>query len=184
MRVFLSSTFKDLADIRRQVDDALRVAGRDSSQMEFFAARPESPLEVSLKEVRASDILVLIIGSRYGTLDQDSELSITHLEFRETVRDAIPVLAFKVPGEDSDGQEKADRLRQFVEEVQATPNITCAHIESRDEVPTHVVAALWRYVEEHGDAPRAPSRLAIRLLTGPRTVIAGGTGWQYENSPA
>ena len=74
MRVFLSSTFRDLAEARSRVSEGLRLAGGDVGQMEVFASRPEGPLEVCLQEVGRADLFLLLIGERYGTIEPESGL--------------------------------------------------------------------------------------------------------------
>src|SRR5437588_675967 len=65
MRVFFSSTYSDLKDVRERVESAVRTAGWDTRQMEFFGARPETPLSVSISEVRKADLVILVVGAEY-----------------------------------------------------------------------------------------------------------------------
>ncbi len=41
--------------------------------MEFFGARPGRPIDVCLEEVRKSDLLVVIVGLKYGSLPSGME---------------------------------------------------------------------------------------------------------------
>jgi Domain of unknown function (DUF4062) len=66
--VFVCSTFDDLEQEREAVLDAIRRVKQRHSAMEFFGARAERPIDVCLDEVRKSDLLVVIVGEKYGSL--------------------------------------------------------------------------------------------------------------------
>jgi hypothetical protein len=97
VKVFVSSVFKSLEDIRQQVIDDLRTGQYSVVNMEVFGARPEVPLDVCLRELRTADVAVVIIGPRYGSWIPAGDVSYTHEEFREAQCRGIPVLAFRVP---------------------------------------------------------------------------------------
>jgi Domain of unknown function (DUF4062) len=86
LRVFLSSTQSDLVDERRTVLDVLTRLQVRHGSMEFFGARQDYPLETCLHEVRRSDLILLLIGSRYGSLARKVQKSFTEMEYREAYR--------------------------------------------------------------------------------------------------
>lgn len=49
--------------------------------MESFGARSSKPLDTCLKELAECDIYIGIISMRYGSIDTDSEKSLTQLEY-------------------------------------------------------------------------------------------------------
>ena len=53
---------------REGVLDAIRRLKLQHDSMDFFGARAEQPIETCLQEVRASDVLVVIVGHRYGSI--------------------------------------------------------------------------------------------------------------------
>jgi hypothetical protein len=71
MKVYLSSTFKDLEDHRRYADRAMRSLGLDVVAMEDYVARDERPVERCLADVEAADLYVGVFGFRYGLRDGD-----------------------------------------------------------------------------------------------------------------
>jgi hypothetical protein len=76
VRVFVSSTWKDLQQERGAVEGALRrMRGTEHLGMEHFGSRPETPHDASLDEVDRSDVYVGIFGFRYGS-------GITEAEYR------------------------------------------------------------------------------------------------------
>src|SRR5271169_56365 len=82
-RVFISSTFTDLAEHRRTVQDALRQLGVIDVSMEHFGARDERPVDECLRLVREeSDLFVGIYAHRYGYVPDGAEFSISEMEYK------------------------------------------------------------------------------------------------------
>lgn len=89
--VFISSTFEDLREERRAVQDGIIEVGDFPVQMESFPASDQDAFELITSLLDQCDYYVLIIGGRYGSLSEDG-LSFTHKEFRYAVEKHIPVL--------------------------------------------------------------------------------------------
>ncbi len=60
--VFICSTFDDLSIEREAVLEAVTRLQLQHDWMEFFGARAQQPLDTCLEEVRASHILIIIVG--------------------------------------------------------------------------------------------------------------------------
>ena len=93
--VFVCSTFDDLEQEREAVLDAIRRVQQRHNAMEFFGARPGRPIDVCLDEVRKSDLLVVIVGLKYGSLPAGMGISYSQAEYEEGVRleQALPRLS-------------------------------------------------------------------------------------------
>ena len=79
MKVYLSSTFRDLRDHRAAVDRTLRRMGHDVIGMEQYAAEGSRPIERCKRDVETADCYVLMLGWRYGYVpveDNPDRLSI------------------------------------------------------------------------------------------------------------
>ena len=92
-QVFVSSTFVDLEDERRQVSNALAKAGYLVAGMELFPATDQQQLDFIKRVIDRSDYYVVIVGGRYGSL-ADGQISFTEHEFEYARSNGIPVLAF------------------------------------------------------------------------------------------
>jgi energy-coupling factor transporter ATP-binding protein EcfA2 len=87
VRIFLSSTFVDLKDLRKDVATRLRdVFGADLLIMETFGSDEAPPEISSVRKVRESDVFVGLYARRYGTVDSSTGKSITELELEEAER--------------------------------------------------------------------------------------------------
>ena len=123
-QVFISSTFKDLQDERRAVQDAIIAIGDFPVQMESFPAADEDQFEFIRSLIDQCDYYVLIIAGKYGSLDEDG-LSYTHKEYRYAVDKQVPVLVMLhgAPGKiEADKLEETDAgrtaLQAFIKEVE------------------------------------------------------------------
>jgi septum formation topological specificity factor MinE len=79
---------------REAVLDAIRKLQHQHYAMEFFGARTDPPIETCLDEVRRSDVLVVIVGHRYGNLVPEMGISFSEAEYREGYRLGKPCLVY------------------------------------------------------------------------------------------
>jgi Domain of unknown function (DUF4062) len=95
LKVFLSSTFMDLVEEREAVLLALRKRRMSTLAMEDFLASPTTPLNTALANLRNSDLMILLIGSKAGSLLPDgSGRSYTSAEYDELMRLGKEALVF------------------------------------------------------------------------------------------
>jgi hypothetical protein len=98
LRVYLSSTFKDLEQHRAAAAAVLRRMGHEVIGMEDYVAADERPLDRCLADIARSDVYVGIIGWRYGYRPRkrrgQPKMSITEHEYREAIRTDTPRLIF------------------------------------------------------------------------------------------
>ena len=142
IRVFVSSVSVGLEAIRAQVLVDLQTAHFDIGAMERFGAQPQAPIDVCLREVRKADVVVLLIGPRYGSLLPQG-ISYTHAEFRAAQGAGIPVLAFRIPYASDLARDERDHLESFVTEVASTAIYdTLSPDESLERLSTRVQIAL------------------------------------------
>jgi hypothetical protein len=96
MKVFISSVIAGMEEYRAAAREAAENLGFTVIAAEDFGAAAGSPQQVCLAGVRAADVVVLLLGERYGT-PQRSGLSPTHEEYREA-REQKPALVFVQSG--------------------------------------------------------------------------------------
>ncbi|AXI09182.1 hypothetical protein CUC15_09690 [Oceanobacillus zhaokaii] len=81
LQVFVSSTFTDLQEERQSAVSSILNAGHIPAGMELFKAGDESQKETIKRWIEESDVYMLILGGRYGTIDEESGKSYTHWEY-------------------------------------------------------------------------------------------------------
>lgn len=126
-RIFISSTFTDLKEHRKALFAVIDKESGKAQAMEFFGARPGAPKEECLSEVRKAHVFVLILGMRYGSVDPESGLSFTHLEYHEAQRLSLPSLIYLIDEsrhlvlpKDVEIGESATKLKALKEAVAAS----------------------------------------------------------------
>jgi len=93
LQVFVSSTFLDLKAERQAAVEAILLAGHIPAGMELFSAGDESQLEIIKKWIEASDIYMVILGGRYGSIEPNSGLSYIEVEYDHAVARKMPLFA-------------------------------------------------------------------------------------------
>ncbi len=93
---FLSSTLLDLVKEREAVLAALRKKRLLTRAMEDFLASPHPPSETALGHLRASNVMILVIGFKAGSLLPDnSGATYTSAEYVEAMRMGMEPLVFE-----------------------------------------------------------------------------------------
>ncbi|MXS81524.1 DUF4062 domain-containing protein [Nitrosomonas oligotropha] len=81
LQVFVSSTFTDLKKERQAAVMAILEANHIPAGMELFAAGDKSQMEVIKHWIDESDVYLLILGKRYGSIDPGTLKSYIELEY-------------------------------------------------------------------------------------------------------
>jgi hypothetical protein len=96
LEVFVSSTFLDLQHERRAACEAILKLGHIPVGMELFAAGDKPPVEVIKKCIDDSDIYMLILGGRYGSIEPISGLGYTEFEYDYAVKAGKPTFSIVI----------------------------------------------------------------------------------------
>ncbi|MCV9385530.1 DUF4062 domain-containing protein [Reichenbachiella ulvae] len=99
--VFISSTFVDLKEERKEVWELLKKYDVLVRGMEQFGARKEDSLTTCITEVEQSDIYVGIIGYRLGSIDNKTGKSYTQLEYDKALELGKEILIYIIDDESS-----------------------------------------------------------------------------------
>ena len=120
LKVFISSTYQDLANYRSAVMEVLQGFEFVFKGMEYFGASENTPLDVCLNNVKQSDLVICILGTRYGSCPPNSDKSYTHLEVEYAIENQKPVYVYMIDEEHQpilakfvDMGEKRKRLMAF-----------------------------------------------------------------------
>jgi hypothetical protein len=151
-QVFVSSTYEDLKEERQEVMKALLELDCIPSGMELFPAADEEQWSLIKRVINDCDYYIVIIGGRYGSIDETSGKSFTQREYEYALSQNKPVIAFphKNPGkiiaektEDTeDGKLKLDSFRKLVQQK------TCKYWGSPAELGSVVSRSLIKLIKE------------------------------------
>lgn len=96
LKVFVSSTCYDLSQVRADLSDFISQLGHHPILSEYstFPVDPDdSTIENCIRNVEAADILILILGNRYGYVAETGK-SITNTEYLYAREKGIPIYVF------------------------------------------------------------------------------------------
>ena len=122
-QVFVSSTYEDLQEERKEVMKVLLQMDCIPSGMELFPAADEDTWTLVKGVIDDCDYYMVIIGGRYGSTDSDG-MGFTEKEYQYAVEKGKPIIAFlhgdpdSIPqgdAEDTDeGKRKLSEFRDLV----------------------------------------------------------------------
>ncbi len=92
-QIFISSTYTDLKEERQAAVEAILGSRHIPAGMELFKAGNKSQLETIKKWINESDLYMLILGGRYGSIEQETGKSYTQIEYEYALEKGIPVFA-------------------------------------------------------------------------------------------
>lgn len=125
-RVFISSTYYDLKQTRENLDQFLHSLGYDTVRNEHGDipyGNKEELEKYCYKEVSNIDILVSIIGGRFGSESKESEWSISNEELRTAINSGKQVYIFIEKSVDNEygtyllNKDNADTKYRYVDDV-------------------------------------------------------------------
>lgn len=112
-RVFISSVMNGFGPQREAAKAAVTLLGMRPVMAEDFPAKSHSSQQACLEGVRQSNIMVLVLGMRYGFV-AESGVSVTEEEFDEARKRGIPILTFLEKGDREPAQQDfINRLRSY-----------------------------------------------------------------------
>ena len=138
-KLFLSSTFYDLRQIRTDLDLFVENLGYDiirNEEGDIPYGKDEALEEYCYKEIKGIDILISIVGGRYGTESKRGNNSISQLELKTALKENKQVYIFiekNVLSEYETYMLNKDReisyrfvddkrIYNFIEEIKSLPN--------------------------------------------------------------
>jgi hypothetical protein len=114
LQIFVSSTYTDLIEERQAAVSAILKAGHIPAGMELFTSGDESQMETIKRWIDESDVFMLVLGGRYGSIEPTTSLSYMELEYDYAVNSGMPFFAVVI---DDAALEQKVRLhgRQVIE---------------------------------------------------------------------
>ncbi len=169
LTIFLCSTYSDLIEERKAALESIERLQHQHESMEFFGAREKRPIETCLDEIRSSDVLVVIVGYRYGSLVPDMEISYTEAEYSEGFQLGKPCLVY-VRGDDvpiparhmEQDPEKLRLLKKFKDSLALRH--TLAEFQSPEDLSRLVEQDILRKAEAYEEVIAGWSRDLKELL--------------------
>lgn len=118
-QIFVSSTYEDLKEERQEVMAAVVSTGNVPIGMEYFPAGNASPFDYIKQQIDGADYYILVLAGKYGSINKDTGISYTEMEFDYAVSKGVPVAVLqckdikKLPAEKVEFED--DNKRKLLE---------------------------------------------------------------------
>jgi len=153
LQVFVCSTYEDLRSERQAAVEAILKAGHIPAGMELFTAGSESQLKVIQQWIEDSDVFLLVLGGRYGSIEPTSGLSYIEVEFDFARQLSKPFFSVVITQEGLETkvkelgisaieQNNAEKLQRFRDKVTSQ---LCAFFSSQQEIKLAVFETLPQF---------------------------------------
>jgi tetratricopeptide (TPR) repeat protein len=152
LKIFVSSTTKDLADARKKVCDRLLQLDIQPVSMGWYASDPKSPQQLDDAKVKSCDAFIIIVGHLYGSCPPNEEKSFTELEYNaappKKIYSFLATDKFPISPslrEDDATYKKLQAFRKNIEQKH-TPR----YFDTEEQLCTEVVAAIPKPSQQSG----------------------------------
>ncbi len=156
LQVFISSTFTDLIEERQAAVSAILKNGDIPAGMELFTASDKSQWDIIKRWIDESDVYILILGGRYGSIEPESRLSYTELEYNYAMETNKPLFSIviydhalesKVKAQGQSVMELENRTLYSEFKKKVTSNMVCFFEDTKD-IKIAVMESLPRIASE------------------------------------
>lgn len=183
-QVFISSTYTDLKSERQAAVSAILTAGHIPAGMELFAAGNDTQMETIKRWIDASDIYMLILGGRYGTIHEPTSLSYIELEYDYACQNNKPVFSVVISNDTLEEKVKAEGLnaierenkKQYDDFRKKVLSRMCRHFEDEKDIKLAILESIpqienefnltgWIPVSDYSDSEFLITKLNEEIKT-------------------
>lgn len=151
-QVFVSSTYEDLQNERKEIIQALLELDCIPSGMELFPAASDDQWSLIKNVINDCDYYLVIIGGRYGSTNTEG-MSYTEMEYRYALESDIPIIGFlhsnpeEIPLKYSEKSEKnKKKLEDFINLVK---NKMVKYYNSPADLGSKVSRSIIKLIKDH-----------------------------------
>ncbi|GGF76615.1 hypothetical protein GCM10010912_22160 [Paenibacillus albidus] len=140
LQVFISSTYTDMIEERQAAVSAVLNSGHIPAGMELFKSGDQSQKTTIMRWIQESDVYMLILGGRYGSIDAESGKSYTHWEY--DYAGELGKRRFAIVIDDKKLDEKARENKDYLERE---------HYKEYQAFKTEVLGNISKFYEDLKD---------------------------------
>ncbi len=164
LRIFVSSTLKELEHERRAAREAIERL-RLAPVMFELGARPHPPRQLYRAYLEQSDVFVGVYWQQYGWIAPGEEISGLEDEYRLAPREMPKLIYVKQPG------AREERLVELIARVRSDDTASYTPFSTPDELAELVTADLATLLAERFDASRAATAPSVAVAPGGRIPV-------------
>ncbi|MCG1130064.1 DUF4062 domain-containing protein [Staphylococcus epidermidis] len=167
-QIFISSTYVDLIDERQKVVESVLESSNIPAGMELFTGANIEQWEIIKEWIDESDVFILLLGGRYGTLAIDEDISYIEKEYNYARKQEIPTYVFIL----SDSYLYTKKA--------ANPSLAIFEQNNRDKYDVFKDKLLEHYAKTDIDTIDKLKNEVYRTLTENKEYWSGG--WIKNNN--
>jgi len=153
-QVFVSSTYKDLADERKEVIQALLELDCIPVGMELFPATDDDQWTLIKRLIDDCDYYILIVGGRYGSMNKEG-ISYTQMEYEYALKNEVPIISFLHKNPDEITVSKSEKDTELIKKLISFKDLVqkkmCRYWEGPIDLGSQVSRSLVKLIK---DKPR------------------------------
>jgi hypothetical protein len=148
LRIFVSSTFDDLAEYRNTVRDAILLAGAMPVLFEEETSLSGSIADTVKEQIDRSDAVLLLVGHRYGATDPQTGRSWIETEYDAARRQEKPLLVFMAADDAPWPPKFIDQDRRRIQEFRQrlATDLAVHWFRNPEDLRTGVLRSLLQFV--------------------------------------
>jgi|CXWL01.1.fsa_nt_gi hypothetical protein len=119
-QVFVSSTYVDLQEERREIIQTLLKMDCFPVGMELFPSNNDGTWELIEKMIDQCDLYIVVVGGRYGSVPSNDKRSYTEMEYDYAMKVGKPVRTYIKKGikfDKRESREQREKLKAFTSKV-------------------------------------------------------------------
>lgn len=159
-QIFISSTFEDMEEERRTAVEMILRTDNIPAGMEQFPSGNWKSWDIIKEWIDASDIYLLILGGRYGTVDPSTGKSFTHMEYEYAIETQKPMFACvinedylneKIRLHGRDKVTERDNLAKYHAFMDLVRGKECDFYSSLDDLSNHISCGIPNTIRRYND---------------------------------
>jgi hypothetical protein len=167
LQIFLCSTKFDLERERQAVRKLIQLSRNDEISMEVFGAQPNAPIETCLASVAQCDLMIVVVGFRYGKRVPGRRISFSEAEYKHGYDLGKPCFVYmrKTKPRRADLTETDPRLAERLERWKKTllRRHTVYDFDNPLDLVTYLGTDLPRWISETTSRRDATERDSVHL---------------------
>mgnify|MGYP000972417778 CR=1 FL=1 len=148
LQVFISSTYTDLMDERQAAVQAILNAGHIPAGMELFKAGNRTQLETILKWIDDSDVYMLILGGRYGSIEPESCKSYIQVEYEYALNKGIPIFSVVLSDKYIMKKGNVDNHNEYVEFKELVMSKIVKIVDDEKDIKLAILETLHEFIND------------------------------------
>ena len=151
-QVFVSSTYEDLQEERKEVMQALLELDCIPAGMELFPASNDDQWTLIKSVIDDCDYYLLIVGGKYGSTNEDG-ISYTQMEFEYALETKKPIISFLPKDPDSIPSGKTEKDPQKAEMLEKFKSVAQKKMvqfwTNPDDLGSKVSRSMIKLIKQH-----------------------------------